>query len=356
MFKLEKKENIDKSSIFMVPLYAIGCSLLFVFFLFILLGKNPVLALFIIFIEPLLSVFGISELIVKSTPLIIIALGLSFSFRAGVWNIGAEGQYTIGALSGGATILAFYPISGLWLLPVSFLVSIIAGALWGMIPAILKAKFNTNEILVSLMLTYIAIMLLSAMVYGPLKDPDGFNFPESRLFHDSGILPIIFHGTRAHVGFLIAIFLVAIMHFLLTKHILGFFVKVSGESSKALLFSGQSSNKIIYLSFLICGGLAGMAGVIEVTGPIGQLVPGIPIGYGFTAIIVAFLGRLNPIGIFLSGLLLALTYIGGEAAQMKLGLPNAITGVFQGVLLFFLLAADAFTKYKISLIKMKWKR
>jgi simple sugar transport system permease protein len=145
------------------------------------------------------------------------------------------------------------------------------------------------------------------------------------------------------------------MHFLLTKHILGFFVKVSGESSKALLFSGQSSNKIIYLSFLICGGLAGMAGVIEVTGPIGQLVPGIPIGYGFTAIIVAFLGRLTPIGIFLAGLLLALTYIGGEAAQMKLGLPNAITGVFQGVLLFFLLAADAFTKYKISLINMKWK-
>ncbi|MDG2186710.1 MAG: ABC transporter permease [Hyphomicrobiales bacterium] len=355
MFKLEKKANIDKSSVFMVPLSAIGCSLIFVFILFILLGKNPTLALFIIFIEPLLSVFGISELIVKSTPLIIIALGLSFGFRAGVWNIGAEGQYTIGALSGGATILAFYPMSGLWLLPVAFLVAIISGALWGMIPGILKAKFNTNEILVSLMLTYVAILFLSAMVYGPLKDPDGFNFPESRLFHDSGILPIIFHGTRAHVGFLIAIFLVVMMHFLLTRHMVGFFIKVSGESPRALLFSGKSRNQIIYLSFIICGGLAGLAGVIEVSGPIGQLVPAIPVGYGFTAIIVAFLGRLNPVGIFLAGLLLALTYIGGEAAQIKLGLPNAITGVFQGVLLFFLLAADAYTKYKISLVNIRWK-
>jgi simple sugar transport system permease protein len=193
------------------------------------------------------------------------------------------------------------------------------------------------------------------MVYGPLKDPDGFNFPESRLFHDSGILPIIFHGTRAHVGFLIAIFLVVMMHFLLTRHMVGFFIKVSGESPRALLFSGKSRNQIIYLSFIICGGLAGLAGVIEVSGPIGQLVPAIPVGYGFTAIIVAFLGRLNPVGIFLAGLLLALTYIGGEAAQIKLGLPNAITGVFQGVLLFFLLAADAYTKYKISLVNIRWK-
>ncbi len=351
MLKLQRKETIDQSSVYAVPLIAIGCSLIFVFILFLLIGKNPILAIFIIFIEPLLSIFGLSELLVKATPLIIIALGLSIGFRAGVWNIGAEGQYTIGALLGGATILVLYPISGIWILPLAFLVAIIGGILWGAIPAFFKAKFNTNEILVSLMLTYVAILLLSAMVYGPLKNPDGFNFPESRLFHDSGTLPIIFPGTRAHIGFLIALILAGSMYYILKKHVFGYRVRVSGESSRALVFSGKSTNYMIYLSFIISGALAGLAGVIEVSGPVGQLVPAIPVGYGFTAIIVAFLGRLNPIGIFFAGLLLALTYIGGEAAQIKLGLPNAITGVFQGVLLFSLLAAEAFTNYTITIKK-----
>ena len=353
MFKLQKKETIDQSSLYTVPLIAIGCSLIFVFILFLLIGKNPVLAIFIIFVEPLLSIFGLSELIVKATPLIIIALGLSIGFRAGVWNIGAEGQFTIGALFGGAVILAFYPTSGIWILPLSFFIAIIGGILWGMIPAFFKARFNTNEILVSLMLTYVAILFLSGMVYGPLKNPDGFNFPESRLFHDSGTLPIIFPGTRAHIGFLMALLLAGLMFYLLKRHKFGFHVKVSGESLRALVFSGKSTNYMVYLSFIISGAFAGLAGVIEVSGPVGQLVPAIPVGYGFTAIIVAFLGRLNPLGICFAGLLLALTYIGGEAAQIKLGLPNAITGVFQGVLLFSLLAAEAFTNYKVTLKKMR---
>tara|TARA_Y100000590_G_scaffold467050_1_gene644477 strand:+ start:2561 stop:3628 length:1068 start_codon:yes stop_codon:yes gene_type:complete len=348
MIRLEKKEKEDISGIYLPPLVSICLSLIVIFILFLIIGENPVLAIYIIFIEPLQSLFGISELIVKSTPLIIIALGLSFGFRAGVWNIGAEGQYTIGALSGGATILAFYPTTGLWLLPLAFIVAIISGMIWGGVPALLKTKFNTNEILVSLMLTYVAMLLLSVLVYGPLKDPDGFNFPESRLFHDSGILPIIISGTRAHVGFLLAIGLVVIMYYLLNRHIIGFLIRVSGESSRALSFSGKTSNQLVWLAFIISGSFAGMAGVIEVTGPVGQLVPAIPVGYGFTAIIVAFLGRLNPFGIFLAGILMALTYIGGEAAQIKLGLPNAITGVFQGLLLFFLLAADAFTSYRVK--------
>ena len=144
-----------------------------------------------------------------------------------------------------------------------------------------------------------------------------------------------------------------LMYYLLKRHRFGFHVKVSGESSRALVFSGKSTNYMVYLSFIISGAFAGLAGVIEVSGPVGQLVPAIPVGYGFTAIIVAFLGRLNPLGICFAGLLLALTYIGGEAAQIRLGLPNAITGVFQGVLLFSLLAAEAFTNYEVSLKKMR---
>jgi simple sugar transport system permease protein len=317
--------------------------------LFAVLGKDPIEALRIIFFQPLTTLNGLSELTVKASPLILIAIGLSIGFRAGIWNIGAEGQYTIGAIAGGSVALAVYPTDGFWLLPLMCLAGALGGILWAAIPAFLRSRFGTSEILVSLMLVYVAILLLSVLVHGPLRDPEGLNFPESRLFQDSASLPVIVTGKRAHVGFLVALAAVAAAWVLLGRHIVGFQVKVLGQAPQAARFAGYSERRLIWICFIISGGLAGLAGLFEAAGPVGQLVPALPVGYGFTAIIVAFLGRLNPIGILLAGFLMALTYIGGEAAQIAMSLPSATTSVFQGMLLFFLLASDVLVNYRLRL-------
>jgi simple sugar transport system permease protein len=243
--------------------------------------------------------------------------------------------------------LAVYPSGGLWLLPLMCLAGAAGGIAWAAIPAFLRSHLGTSEILVSLMLVYVAVLLLSVLVHGPLRDPDGLNFPESRLFQDSAELPRLMQGKRAHIGALVALAAVGAAWLLLGRHIVGFQVKVLGQSPQAARFAGYSETRLIWFCFIVSGGLAGLAGLFEAAGPVGQLVPALPAGYGFTAIIVAFLGRLNPIGILFAGLLMALTYIGGEAAQIAMSLPSATTSVFQGMLLFFLLASDVLVNYRI---------
>ena len=347
MLRLEPRKEPSTAMLYATPVIAIALTIIAGMILFALLGKDPVRAVGIIFLEPLSSIFGISELLVKATPLILIAIGLSFGFRAGVWNIGAEGQFTIGAITGGTVALIFYDVPGLWLLPLMCVAGALGGMIWGAIPAFLRVRFNTNEILVSLMLTYVATLLLSVLVSGVLRDPDGFNFPESRLFHDSATLPILIEQTRTHIGFLVALAAVLVAWALLGRHIVGFQIKVVGQAPMAARFAGFSEKRIVWICFMISGGLAGLAGLFEAAGPVGQLVPSLPVGYGFTAIIVAFLGRLHPVGILFAGLLMALTYIGGEAAQIAMSLPSAVTSVFQGMLLFFLLASDVLINYRI---------
>ena len=299
----------------------------------------------LIFIQPLTSVRGLAELLVKGTPLILIAIGLAVGFRGGIWNIGAEGQFAIGALAGGAVALAFYPATGWWLLPLMSLAGIAGGAAWAAIPALLRTRFNANEILVSLMLMYVAVLLLGSLVHGALRDPDGLNFPESRLFQTA--LPILIDGhARARRlpggagrrGPLLAAAGAA-------------FPRLQDQGAGAGAACGPlrrllgSAADLVLLS-CVSGGCAGLAGLFEAAGPVGQLVPALPAGYGFTAIIVAFLGRLHPVGILFAGLLLALTYIGGETAQISMSLPSATTAVFQGMFLFFLLAADVLVNYR----------
>jgi general nucleoside transport system permease protein len=344
MLRLEPRREPAIAMFYLTPLLAIGLTLLAGIVLFAVLRKPPLEAMRLIFIQPLTSPRGISELLVKGTPLILIAVGLAIGFRGGIWNIGAEGQFAIGALSGGGVALAFYPATGWWLLPTMSLAGIAGGAAWAAIPALLRTRFNANEILVSLMLVYVAVLLLSALVHGPLRDPEGLNFPESRLFHTA--LPILIEGTRAHVGFLVALGAVGLSWLLLERHVLGFMIKVLGQAPRAARFGGFSDRRLIWFCFLLSGGLAGLAGLFEAAGPVGQLVPALPAGYGFTAIIVAFLGRLNPVGILFAGLLLALTYIGGETAQISMSLPSATTAFFQGMFLFFLLAADVLVNYR----------
>jgi len=313
------------------------------------IGLDPLSSLHRIFIKPLNSVYGISELLAKATPLITIGVALALGFRAGVWNIGAEGQLVMGGLCGGAVALALWGVDGFWVMPLVLLGGTVGGLLWGAIPAFLKVRFNANEILVSLMLTYVAILLLSVMVHGPLRDPDGFNFPESRLFHDAATLPKLFSAGRGHLGFVFAIAFAIVGTWVVKRWHLGFEMRVTGLSASAAKFAGYSRDRTVWMALLMGGAISGFAGVVEVTGNIGQLVPTISPSYGFTAIIVAFLARLHPLAVIPAGLLVALSYLAGEAAQLSLGVPAASTQVFQGLLLFFLLGTSLFVNYRVRL-------
>ncbi len=348
MLQLIKRPSPSKAMVYLSPVLALLLTLCAGLVLFSLMGVSPMAALKAFFVTPISTTYGLGELWVKATPLILIGVALSLGFRAGVWNIGAEGQLLMGGIFGGAAALFFYEKTGFYILPLILLAGILGGLFWASIVAFLRTQFNANEILTSLMLTYVASLLLSLLVHGPFKDPDGFNFPESRIFSDSALLPILFEGTRMHFGAIIAVLVSLGGWLLLSKSLLGYQIKVMGDAPDAGTHAGFSQKKIIWIALLLSGGAAGLAGVIELTGPIGQILPNISPGYGFAAIIVAYVGRLHPIGALFAGLLLALSYLGGETAQIKLNLPLAVTGVFQGMLLFFILACDVFIHYQIK--------
>lgn len=345
MLELEKRKAPSRAMVWLTPVLAVLLTMAVGALVFGLLGYDGVGAVREIFIEPLLDVRGWQDLGVKAAPLIMIALGLSIGFRANVWNIGAEGQYVIGGLAGTGVALATWHLDGgWWVLPLMCLAGAAAGMAYAAIPAFLKTRANVNEILSSLMLTYVAIQLLYYLMNGPWKDPEGFNFPQSRLFQDFQMLPY-FSG----VGFLnvpLALAIALGVWFLMARTVFGFQVRVVGAAPQAARYGGFSRDRTVWLALLSGGGLAGLAGVFEAAGPFGQMVPAFPTGYGFTAIIVAFLGRLHPVGIILSGIILAVTYVGGESAQASLGLPSSATGVFQAMMLFFLLATDILVSYR----------
>lgn len=347
LIRLEPRGQASKTMVYVTPLLAVALTLLSGFILFLAMGFDPVKALHAFFIAPLTSVRGLGELVVKATPLVLCAVGLAIGFRANVWNIGAEGQLTLGAITGGGLALAFYGEGGWWLLPLMVIGGAAGGAVWAAVPAFLRLRFNASEILTSLMLNYVALLLLNYLVHGPYRDPDGFAFPESRLFEADAVLPILWTGTRVHLGALFALLAVAGGWLLIARTFIGFQIKVIGLTPAAAGYAGFDQKRIVWLALLLSGALAGIAGMGEVAGPIGQVTASISPGYGYTAIIVAFLGRLHPVGILLAALLMALSFIGGEAAQIAMGLPKAITGVFQGMLLFFLLASDVLIRYRV---------
>ena len=311
------------------------------------LGRAPDAALHVFLLEPLSDAYGRSELLVKAAPLAIIAVGIALAVRANVWNIGAEGQYIVGAILGGGVALGWPEAPAVLLFPAMMLAGACGGMAWGGVVALLRTRCNANEILTSLMLTYVAELLLIWLVSGPWRDPAGYGFPETALFSEAATAPLVLAGTRVHLGVPVALLVALAGTVLLGRTLLGFQLRVQGQAPRAARFAGFSESRLVWTAMLISGGLAGLAGLFEVAGPIGQLTPNIAPGYGFTAIIVAFLGRLHPLGVVLAALVLALTYLGGEAAQIALGLPAAVTGIFQGVLLFYLLAADTLIEYRI---------
>ncbi|MBJ6372263.1 ABC transporter permease [Sedimentitalea arenosa] len=353
MIVLEKRPQPSQAWSLATPVLAVLATMLFGGLLFAVLGKNPVEAIRTIFWDPLFGEFAFyyrPQLLVKGAPLVLIAIGLSLGFKAGIWNIGAEGQYIMGALCGAGIGLAFYPLDAVYVFPLMVLGGAFGGWAWAMIPAILKVRFGTNEILVSLMLVYVAEQLLASMSLGLLKNPEGFGFPGSRNLNEyASATSWISQDIGMHWGVVAAFIAVIFAYVLLNRHMLGFHIRLTGDAPRAARFAGVRPARLILFCLGTSGLLAGLAGLFEVAGPAGQVSIDFNVGYGFTAIIVAFLGRLHPVGILLAAGLMALTYIGGEIAQSQLGLPAAAIQVFQGMLLFFLLALDVLTNYRIRM-------
>ena len=352
MIVLDKRPQPSRMWSYAAPVLAVVLTMLVGGILFAALGKNPVEVIRTIFLDPLFSKnawFYRPQLLIKGAPLVLIAVGLSFGFRAGIWNIGAEGQYIMGALCGAAVGLAFYPMESWLIFPLMIMAGAIGGALWGLIPGLLKVRFGTNEILVSLMLVYVAESLLAAMALGPLKNPEGMGFPGSRnlsQYPSAANLELI-SGSGMHWGVVAALIAVIFAYVLLARHMFGFQVRLAGQAPRAARFAGVNPARMILICMGLSDALAGLAGMFEVSGPAGQVTIDFNVGYGLTAIIVAFLGRLHPVGILLAGAVMALTYIGGGIAQSNLGLPAAAISLLQGMLLFFLLAVDVLTNYRV---------
>ena len=349
--RLEARPEPSRLAGWLSPIVATAAVLVIGFVLFSAMGKDPWQALYVFFIEPIDTVYDIGELLLKASPIMLVAIGLSVGYRANVWNIGAEGQLIMGAIFGGGVALAFHDVDSKLVLPAMLVAGMAGGMLWAAIPAFLRTRYNANEILVSLMLVYVASFVLSLLVHDAWRDPEGFNFPQSKMFTDAALLPNLLPETRLNVGLFLALAAVALGWLFMRKSLVGYQMRVAGLAPAAANYAGISSSRNVWLGMLIGGACAGLAGVGEVAGPIGQLLPIISPGYGFAAIIVAFVGRLHPIGIFFASLLMSLLYLGGEAAQMRMALPSSVTGLFQGTLLFFLLAADVFIHYRLRIVR-----
>lgn len=351
MLRLEARPEVSRAWSLGAPLLALVLTVAIGLALFAALGKDPVRGLLIFFWEPIKTPYALGELMVKATPLLLIALGLALCFRSNVWNIGAEGQFVIGAICAAGVALQADRDTSRWIVVAVMGAGILGGMAWAGLVAWLRDRFHANEILTSLMLVYVATLLLGWLVYGPWKDPMGFNFPQSKTFERVAQIPRLMDGSRVSIGLLMALAAVAAMTVFLFRTRAGFAQQVGGLAPLAARYAGFSSRRALWTALLVSGGLAGLAGALEVAGPIGQLTPYVPAGYGFAAIIVAFVGRLHPVGLVASAVLMSMFYIGGELAQSRMGLPKSLTGVFQGLLLFTLLACDTLVHYRL-----KWVR
>jgi len=318
---------------------SILASLIVVGVMLLALGLSPMDAYAVMFSRVLTSKFGLAELCVKTTPLILTGLAVAIPLRAGLWNIGAEGQLYMGAFA--ASVVALYlNIPDFLFLPSMFIAGAFFGMLWALIPAYLKAKFEMNEIITTLLLNYVAIYWVEFMVYGPMRGREVYNFPYTDLFPAAATLPRFF-GTRFHLGFFVAVFLAALIYYLLNKTKFGFALKVVGANPRAAEYAGIRRESMIVYSMLLGGMLAGIAGMIEVSGIQLRLRPQISPGYGYAGIPVALLASGNPLLVLLSAFLFGFLYVGGSALQTTFSIPVAIVYVFQSLIVLFIVASQS---------------
>lgn len=348
--KLEKRREPNLWMLVATPIASVLLTMLIGVLVFDLIGIEGERAVVDIFLTPILASYKWQDVAVKAAPLIIIALGLSVGNRAQVWNIGAEGQYILGALGAAGVAIAFGQTGGFMVVVLMILAGVVCGALWAAIPAGLKTRFSVNETLSSLMMTYVALQLLSWLVGGPWQDPNGRNFPATAPLLDSQSLPIIVPGTTVHLGVLIALVLPFVFWLIMSRSVFGYQVRVVGSSPHAARHGGFDNMRTIWAALVISGATAGLAGALEFSGTLKAVNLGFPSGYGFSAIIVSFLGRLHPIGCLIAGIVLAVTYVGGQVAQTTVHIPNATAGIFQAMMLFFILASDILVRYRVRVI------
>ncbi len=351
--KLEKRAEPSRFMLFATPIAAVILTILIGAILFEVLGYDGLGTVREIFFTPILASYKWQDVATKAAPLILIALGLSLGNQAKVWNIGAEGQYIAGALAGAWVAYLTPGVTSSWIIVPMVLAGIVGGAAWAAIPAFLKTKLNVNEVLTSLMLVYVALQLLGYLVTGPWKDPNGHNFPQTAPFSDAQLLPHSIGGTFIPPGLVIALVLMLVFWLVVSRSVYGFQVRVVGAAPSAARYAGFSANGTVWSTMLISGGMAGLAGILEATSQLGQLNLGFPSNYGFTAIIVSFLGRLHPVGVFIAGIVLAITYVGGQVAQTTVHVPSASGGIFQALMLFLILAGDVLVRYRLRWVGAK---
>ena len=348
--RLEKRAEASRFMQYATPVGAVLLTMIVGAIIFTVIGYNGLNAVYQVFVAPLAQPYKWQDIALKASPLILIGVGLAIGNRAAIWNIGAEGQYIVGALGGVGVGILTLNAHGPWILPLMVLAGLVGGALWGAIPALLKTRFNVNETLSSLMMTYVAVHLMNYLVTGPWKNRKGFSYPQTPTLTHDQIMPTLIPGTVVHYGVLFTLIIAVVMWAVMQRSVFGFQVRVVGAAPNAARYGGFSQRLTVWLVFLLSGALAGLAGIFEVTGPYGQMTLGFPQNYGFTAIIVAFLGRLNPLGVILAGIVMAITYVGGDLAQSAAQLPNASKGIFQAMVLFFLLASDILIRYRVRIV------
>jgi len=348
------REAISAARSILTLVGSLLAGLLMISLIFLLSGVNPLYAIYKIFSGSFGSVYGIKETLTKAIPLMLIGGGLAVAFRAKFWNIGAESQLLMGAIFGTWVGLNWGPhLSAPVIVPLMFIAAFIGGALWGIIPAVLKIRFSINEVISTLMMNYICAEFMTLLITGPWKGKTKFGFPYTDDLPGSAILGLI-PGSRIHyVTLIVAVVSVVLLGIAIYKTRFGYEVRVIGENPDAARYAGIDFLKTTLWVMVISGGVAGLAGIGEVAGIHHYLSypASISSGYGFTAIIVAWLAKLNPFYVIISSIFFAGILVGGDAIQISLGLPAATVEVFNGTLLVFLIMGDYFLKNKVRLYR-----
>ena len=351
VFKLDRRAESSQVMMLATPIIAVVLATLASSVLLLILDKPVGLTLHAFFVAPFESFYSITEVFLKFGPLLLIAQALAVGFRARVWNIGAEGQMIMGAIAASSVPVYFVDSASALLLPTMLVLGALGGMCWAGIAAFLKTRFNANEILVTLMLSAIALQLLYYLLLGPWKDPMGFNFPQTVMFQDAALFDSLFSGVRLNTSIFIPLLFTIAVWLFMERHFGGFKLVVGGLAPQAATYAGFNAKKSVWISLLLAGFAAGIAGMSEVAGPIGQLQRSVTSGYGYAAIIVAYLGALNPVGILFAAFFLAVLHIGGDIALVTADLPISAVHVFQGLLLIFYLSVSALVNYRIRPVR-----
>ncbi len=350
-YRLEKAQSPSRLISVLVPVVSIFLALLVCGVVLLVTGENPIDVYRAIVNGSLGDRSGVSETFVKMIPLLLTGLGVSVAFRMQLWNIGAEGQLYLGAIFATGTTLFLIPgAPAIVMIPAMAAAGLIGGALWGLIPGALRAYFGANETITTLMLNYVAILLTDYLVHEPWRDPGSFGFPGTKQFPDAAWLPR-YDTYRVHIGLLFGLIAAVILWIALRRTRFGYELSVMGENPRAASYAGMRTRRTILVVMAVSGALAGLAGMSEVAGIGHQLQRNFSPGYGYTAIIVAWLARLNPFGIILVSFLLAALLVGGDQLQISMGLPSAVAPMLQGAILFFLLGGEALNRYRIERIR-----